>query len=189
MTIAVGTITKNSIVVGTDSKWTWAEDFVREHTTSKFVEIPKADHGSILIASAGQDRFTQILRKLIKRNPELLKFHEMDGALELVESLRAEVLEFGIGDPENNEFPEHNMEFLIASSFSKSLWIIEPDYNICEFKDHVCIGSGAPLAESSMLALKKSNIMGEKAVITCIETVGELHPYCGGKIELKEIKV
>jgi len=187
MTICIGAVTANSIIMGCDSLWTWGEDFVREHN-SKFVEIPEKYREQILVASAGQDKFTQIFRKLIKKSPDLLGFMCIDGALELVENFQGEVASNGVGDPETNELPEHNMGFLVGSILTRSLWVIESDYNICEFKDYVCAGAGAFLGESSMLSLKKVNITGEEAIRIAIESVSQLHPHCGGKIDIKVLK-
>ena len=189
MTIAIGTISTHSIIIGTDSLWSWSEDFVRDHKTSKFIEAPNKLKSKVLVASAGQDRFTQIFERLIRKSPELLGFENREGALVLIEALQEEVGKHGIGDPDTNQLPEHNLSFLIGSAITKSLWTIEADYGINEFDDFVCIGSGTFIGESAMHVLAKHQIAGRVAVKSSLETAMALHPFCGGRTEIREITI
>lgn len=189
MTIGIGAITKKSIIIGTDSLWTFNEEFVREHKTSKFLEIPPKYKSKVVIASSGQDRFTQIFERMLRDSPDLLDIKDKFSVADLVNSLQAEITKNGIGEAGTNELPEHNLGFLLASANTGTLWAIESDYGVIEFDDYVGIGSGAYLGESAMLALSKAKITGRDAIKLALETVIELHPYCGGRIEIKEISL
>lgn len=189
MTICIASITKNSLTVGTDSLWSWGEDFVRDHKTSKFVELPDKYKSKLLIATAGQDKFTQIFEKLLRFEESLLDFKNRTGLIDLVEALQAEIVKHGIGEPEANALPEHDLEFLIASANTKSLWTIGSDYAINEFDDFICIGSGTFLGESAMHALNLVNVVGKRAVETALRTTMALHPMCGGREEIREISL
>jgi len=186
MTILIGAIHENKIYIGADSLWTWSDEFVRESKTSKFINI--SIHG-ILIATSGQDKFTQILEKLLIVQPRLLDFKDRSGLIRLIDEFQKLVVKHGIGEAENNELPEHELGFMIATNKAKKIWIVECDYGISEFDDYVCTGSGAYLGESSMKTLSKLKINGKDAVQTAIETVCDLHPYCGGKIEIRNIEL
>jgi len=203
MTVLVGAIDGGYAYLGVDSLWSWDENFVRESKTSKFLNLKAikavSEEGldtvtknlseEVLIASSGQDRFTQILEKVIIENPDLACFSTKSDLMELAEMFHKAVSKLGIGDSDNNQLPEHDMGFLLISKYSDRLWTLESDYSIGEYDDYVSGGSGSFLAESAMRALHKQNIVGEEAVLTAIETVNELHPYCGGKIEIRKIKI
>ena len=191
MTILIGAIHDGKAYIGADSLWTWDENFVREHTTSKFVDLqvePPASN-KILIATAGQDKFTQLLEKVLQTNPNLINFTDRRGLLKLVEEIHKEAKSSGVGEADNNQLPEHDLTFLIATSASNRLWVVESDYGVTSFEDYVCVGSGQHLGEGAMRALSKSKIYGSTAVKTALESVCELHPYCGGEIEIKEIEL
>lgn len=189
MTIGIGAITKNSITVGTDSLWAYSDDFVRELKTSKFIEVPAKYKNKLLIATSGQDKFTQIFEKLLKNEEHLLDFKDRSGFIELVDALQAEVTKYGIGDAEANSLPDHDLGFLVASVNTKSLWTVESDYGINEFDDYACIGSGTFLGESAMHALNLAGITGKKAIEIAIRTTSSLHPMCGGRAEVREISL
>jgi ATP-dependent protease HslVU (ClpYQ) peptidase subunit len=187
MTILIGAIHNNKAYIGADSLWTWDDNFVREHSTSKFVSLSIEPRNQILIATAGQDKFTQILDKVLHVHPQLINFENRAGLVKLVDALHKEVKSSGIGDADNNQLPDHDLGFLIANSNTKKLWVVESDYGVLEFEDYVCVGSGAFLGEAAMKALSKSGIFGDGAVQIALETVCDLHPYCGGKLEIQEI--
>lgn len=184
MTILIGTIDRGVAYIGSDSLWTWDEGFVRESNVSKFIDL---HNDSVLIATSGQDKFTQILERLIEREPELLNFTDRRSLMDLVDALHRDVAKAGVGDSDNNQLPDHDMGFVIASKKTGKIWVIESDYSIGEYDDYVCTGSGAFLGESAMRALRKSGVRGLKSVELAISTVNELHPYCGGKIEIRRI--
>lgn len=187
MTIAIGTITLTSIIVGTDSLIMWDDNFVRDHKTSKFLELPAKFKNKLLIATAGQDKFTQIFEKLVRSEDHFLDFKDRIGVVELIDALQAEIIKHGIGDAEANQLPEHDLAFLIASANTRSLWIVDSDYGISEFEDFVSIGAGMFLGESAMLALSKVNITGKKAIEIAVDVVKSLHPMCGGRTDIREI--
>lgn len=203
MTVLVGAIHNGYAYIGADSLWSWDENFVRASKTSKFLNLNPikavSEEGletitrdfskEVLIASSGQDRFTQILEKVVTENPDLACFATKSDLMELAEMFHKAVSKLGIGDSDNNQLPDHDMGFLLASKYSDRIWTLESDYSIGEYDDYVSGGSGSFLAESAMRALHKQNIVGEEAVLTAIETVNELHPYCGGKIEIRKIKI
>lgn len=186
MTIIIGAIHQGHIYVGTDSLWTWDEHFVRVHKTSKFAEF---SDDNVLVATSGHDKFTLILEKAIRAEPELLEFKDKKGVLQLVDAVHELAQKHGVGEPETNSLPNHDLGFLLASTNSNRLWAVESDYGVTEFEDYVCMGSGAFLGESAMRALSKQGIHGEAAVRTAIESVNELHPYCGGPIEIRTLKL
>tara|TARA_B100000614_G_C14329217_1_gene403935 strand:- start:75 stop:674 length:600 start_codon:yes stop_codon:yes gene_type:complete len=187
MTILIGAIANGKAFVGADTLWTWDDNFVRQHHISKFVEPPVEGRYEVLIATAGQDKFTQILEKVLLEHPTLINIHDRASVVALVDTLHSAVKAAGIGDADNNQLPEHDLGFLIASSGSDSLWVIESDYSIMEFKDYVCSGSGGYLGESAMRAMSKAGIFGDGAVQIALETVCDLHPYCGGDIDIREV--
>jgi len=203
MTVLVGAIHKGYAYIGADSLWSWDENFVRESKTSKFLNLKPvkfvSDEGletftrdlseEVLIASSGQDRFTQILEKVIIENPELACFTDKAGVIELAETYHKAVTKLGVGDSDNNQLPDHDMGFLLISKYSDRIWTLESDYSIGEYDDYVSGGSGSFLAEAAMRAQSKRGLHGEEAVLTAIETVNELHPYCGGRIEIRKIKI
>lgn len=186
MTILIGAIHDGVAYIGADSLWTWDEQFVRVHKSSKFADLANQN---VLIATAGQDKFTQILEKILKTESKLLDFEDKDGIYELVDAIQVEAVKHGVGEPENNQLPNHDLGFLIASSNTDKIWCIEPDYGVTCFDDHICTGSGAFLGESAMLALSKKGIFGEEAIRIAIETVSALHPFCGGPIEIRSVKI
>ena len=187
MTILIGAIANGKAYVGADTLWTWDDNFVRQHHISKFVEPPSEGRYNVLIATAGQDKFTQILEKVLSDNPTLINIHNRASVVALVDTLHLAIKAAGIGDADNNQLPEHDLGFLIASSGSDSLWVIESDYSIMEFKDYVCSGSGAYLGEAAMRAMTKAGVVGGDAVLIALETVCDLHPYCGGDVDIREI--
>jgi ATP-dependent protease HslVU (ClpYQ) peptidase subunit len=189
MTILIGAIHDGKAYIGADTLWTWSENFVREHTTSKFVTVPVEGENEVLIATSGQDKFTQILDRVLRDKPELINFKNRSGILKLLDAFQREVKAAGIGDAENNQLPDHDLGFMIISSASNKIWVIESDYGVLGFEDYVCAGSGAYLGEAAMKALGKLDVFGGRAVKTALETVCELHPYCGGTIETKEIEL
>ena len=186
MTILIGAIHNGYAYVGADSLWTWDDQFVRESKVSKFIQL---DDDKVLIATSGQDKFTQIFERVIETDPELLNFNDRRSLRDLVDALHKEVHKAGVGDSDNNQLPDHDLGFLLVSKLTNKIWVIESDYSIGEFDDFVCAGSGAFLGEGAMRALAKVGIFGKDAVKLAIETVNELHPYCGGKIEIKKIKL
>ena len=188
MTILIGAIHNGKAYIGADTLWTWDDSFVRKHTT-KFVDIDitPAPANEVIIATAGQDKFTQLLEKVLRDHPNLINFNDRRGVVKLVDEIQKEARNSGVGDAENNQLPDHDLGFLIATSASEKLWVIESDYGVIGFDDHVCVGSGAHLGESAMLSLAKSGIFGDGAVHIALETVCELHPYCGGDIEIREV--
>jgi ATP-dependent protease HslVU (ClpYQ) peptidase subunit len=187
MTILIGAIHDGKAYIGADTLWTWSDNFVRSHSTSKFIALPVEGNNNILIATAGQDKFTQILERVLLNRPELLDFADRKGIIKLIDELHKEVKQAGVGDSENNQLPDHDLGFVMVSSASDKIWVVESDYGILEFNDYVCAGSGAYLGEAAMKALSKSGIFGGGAVQLALETVCELHPYCGGDTEIKEI--
>lgn len=189
MTILIGAIHNGKAYLGADTLWTWDENFVREHHTSKFVDLPADSAHKVLIATSGQDKFTQILEQVLIEKPQLISFTNRRGVLQLVAELQKEIRRAGIGDAEHNQLPEHDLGFIIASSASDSIWVVESDYGVTEFKDYVCAGSGGQLGEAAMKALTKAEVFGATAVQRALETVCELHPYCGGKVEIREIEL
>jgi ATP-dependent protease HslVU (ClpYQ) peptidase subunit len=189
MTILIGAIHDGKAYVGADTLWTWSDNFVRSHSTSKFITLPVQGRHQVLIATAGQDKFTQILERVLLSKPELLNFADRKGLVKLVDELHKEVKQAGVGDSENNQLPDHDLGFIMVSSASDKIWVIESDYGILEFEDYVCAGSGAYLGEAAMKALSKSGIFGGGAVHLALESVCELHPYCGGNIEIKEVEL
>lgn len=191
MTILIGAIHNGKAYIGTDSLWTWDDNFVREHPASKFINLhlEPAPNNKVLIATAGQDKFTQLLEKVLETYPNLINFSDRRGLIKLVEELHKEAKSSGVGDADNNQLPDHDLSFLIATSASNQLWVVESDYGVTSFNDYVCVGSGQYLGEAAMRSLSKSGIFGDGAVQIALETVCELHPYCGGKLEIKEIKL
>ena len=191
MTILIGAIHNGKAYIGADSLWTWDDNFVREHTTSKFIDlrVEPAPRNKILIATAGQDKFTQLLEKVLQTHPNLINFADRRGLIKLVEELHKEAKISGVGDADNNQLPDHDLTFLIATSASNKLWVVESDYGVTSFDDYVCVGSGQFLGEGAMMALSKSGIFGDGAVHIALESVCELHPYCGGAIEIREIEL
>ena len=185
MTILIGAIHDNVAYVGADSLWTFSSDFIRDHTT-KFLEVPTDD---VIIVASGEDKFSQILEKIILRDPKILNFNDRFGLMELADTLRKEVDTYQVGDADNNQLPDHNLGFLLVSKKLRKILIIESDYSISLFDDYVCAGSGCYLGEAAMKSLSKKGVYGYDAVVTAIETVNELHPYCGGKIEIREIRL
>jgi ATP-dependent protease HslVU (ClpYQ) peptidase subunit len=186
MTILAGTIENGTIYIGADSLWTWDDDFVRESKVSKFIELPRDD---ILIATAGQDKFTQILEGLIEENNDLATIESRKDVRELASLVFKEVKKFGIGEADNDQLPSHELGFLVASKYVNKIWTIDSDYSVQEFDDYVCIGSGGTIGEAVMRALVKVKIFGKEAIYTAIETASELHPYCGGRIDIRELKL
>jgi len=191
MTILVGAIHQGRAYIGTDSLWTWDDGLVREHITGKFIELdPNIEcRYEILIATAGQDKFTQLLEKVLEAHPELINFTNRRGLIKLVDELQREAKASGVGDSDNNQLPDHDLGFIIASSATNSIWVIESDYGVTEFKDYVCVGIGQVIGEAAMKALSKSGIFGGGAVQIAIETAGDLHPYCGGSIDIRDIEL
>ena len=116
-------------------------------------------------------------------------FSNKHGVMELAEAFHREVNRCGVGESDNNQLPDHEFSFMLASKYTDRLWTLESDYSIGEYDDYVCGGSGSFLAEGAMRSLAKHKILGEEAVRTAIETTNELHPYCGGKIEIRSIKL
>jgi ATP-dependent protease HslVU (ClpYQ) peptidase subunit len=189
MTILIGAIHNGKAYIGTDSLWTWDEGFVREHTKGKFIDlqVEPAPQNKILIATAGQDKFTQLLEKVLQTYPDLINFTNRRGLIKLVEELHKEAKASGVGDADNNQLPDHDLSFVIATSASSKLWVIESDYGVTSFDDYVCVGSGQVIGEGAMKALSKSGIFGDGAVQIALEVVCELHPYCGGALEIREL--
>lgn len=191
MTILIGAIHNGKAYIGADTLWTWDDSFVREHTTSKFIDLDEdlQTRNKILIATAGQDKFTQLLEKVLQLQPNLVNFSDRRGLIKLVEELHKEAKCSGVGDSDNNQLPDHDLTFLIATSASDKLWVVESDYGVTSFDDYVCVGSGQIIGEGAMKALSKSGIFGDGAVHIALESVCELHPYCGGRLEIREIEL
>jgi len=168
------------------SLWSWHDPPVRESKVRKFVVLPRND---ILIATAGQDKFTQILEDILESNPDLATIECRKDIRELATLIFKEVKKFGMGEADNDQLPSHELGFLIASKYTNNIWTIDSDYSVQEFDDYVCIGSGDALGEAAMRALSRVGVFGKEAVYTAIETVSELHPYCGGRIEIRELKL
>jgi len=191
MTILIGAIHKGKAYIGADSLWTWDDNFVREHNTSKFIELDPelTTRNKILIATAGQDKFTQLLEKVLQIQPNLINFSDRRGLIKLVEELHKEAKASGVGDSDNNQLPDHDMQFLLATSASNNLWVIESDYGVTSFDDYVCLGSGQIIGEGAMRALSKSGILGEGAVQIALQSVCDLSPYCGGELDIREIEL
>jgi len=203
MTVLIGAVYNSYIYMGADSLWSWDENFVRESKTSKFLnlspvivtdrdglKVTTRDFSKeVLIAGAGQDKFTQILEKVLMDDPDLACFSCKADLVNLADALQKAVNKSGIGDSDNNQLPDHDMSFLLASRYSDRIWTLESDYSINEFDNYVSAGSGSFLAESAMRALEKRDTHGQEAVKIAIETANELHPYCGGKIEIRKIKI
>jgi len=186
MTILIGAVVDKHILIGADSLWTWSEDFVRESRVSKFIELPSNE---ILIATSGQDRFTQIFEKIISKDSQILEVYSRKDVRKLVDAFYREVEKYGIGESENNQLPDHELGFLVASKYTNRLWTVESDYSVQEYDDYVCMGSGSFLGESAMRTLMKTGITGKQAIYTAIETVCELHPFCGGRIEIRQLEL
>ena len=186
MTILVGAIHGGHIYMGTDSLVTWSDNFTRDSRRSKFLDV---GCNNLILASAGQERYSQLLTKILKSDPMLASISNRYDIEEIMDSLFKATRDFGVGEAENNQLPEHDFELMLATSHIGTIWTIDSDYSISEFDDYVCMGSGAGLGESSMKALYKSGIRGEEAIITTIETVNELHPYCGGSVFIKALEL
>lgn len=186
MTIIIGTIYQGTVYMGTDSLWTWDDHFVRVHKSSKFADF---SDDNVLVATSGHDKFTLLLEKAIRSEPRLLEFKDKKGVIQLVDAIQDLAHKHGVGEPEANSLPNHDLGFLMASVRTNKLWAVESDYGVTEFDDYVCMGIGSHLGESAMRALSKQGIHGEVAVRTAIETVNELHPYCGGPIEIRTLKL
>lgn len=184
MTIIIGTLSNNKVYIGADTLYTWERSFVRECKTSKFLDTGIPD---LLVAGSGQDKFSQVFTKVIQSHPELAQFKNRDQLEELVSKLYDKVEELGVGDAEHNELPEHDMSFMLANKATKRIWVLESDYSIFEFDDHACIGSGYAMGEAAMKVLSKVNVVGEEALKLAIATVNQIHPYCGGAVEIREI--
>jgi ATP-dependent protease HslVU (ClpYQ) peptidase subunit len=188
MTILIGAIVGERAFIGADSLITWDDNFVRDSKMSKFVELPTSD---VLIATSGQDRFTQILEDILEseENSDILDIKSRQDVRRLAKLLYKEVDKYGVGEADNNQLPDHEFGFLLVSKQTNRIWSIESDYSVQEYDDYVCTGAGGFLGESAMRALGKARIFGKEAIYTAIETVSELHPYCGGRIEIRDIKL
>ena len=189
MTILIGAIVDGYAYLGADSLITWDDNFVRDSKGSKFLDLPTND---VLIATSGQDRFTQILENIIETEEDpqkLLEIKNRGDVKNLARLLYKEVDKLGVGEAENNELPSHEFGFLIISKYADRIWALDSDYSVQEFDDYICAGAAAFLGESSMRTLGKCRIFGKEAIYTAIETVSELHPYCGGRIEIRELKL
>ena len=152
MTIIVGMLDEKQVVIGTDSLYTWEEGFVKPHG-SKFVPMPKEFDGKVIVASSGQEKFSQIFERIAKEIPKLLNFTDRYSLMKLAEKIRTTAADMGVGDAEDNNLPEHDLGFLIASKNTKKLWTIDSDYSVGEYDNYVCVGSGYIVAESAILAL------------------------------------
>jgi len=183
MTIAIGLRHDKKIYVGADSLWSYDDSFVKHGIGSKFLALPDGQ----LAVAAGQVRFSQLFTRFIRDNKNLASFSCLEDVQEIADKFLTRVLDAGIGEAGPNELPDHDFEILLVTSACPSLFVISGDYSVEELKKYACIGSGGSYAEAALEALSKVNITGRKALETALDTACQLHPFCGGKPEIKSI--
>ena len=62
MTIIVGMIDETGATIGTDSLYTWEEGFAKPQG-HKFIQLPSEYEDRIIVASSGQEKFSQIFER------------------------------------------------------------------------------------------------------------------------------
>jgi len=188
MTIIIGAIHEGIAYIGCDSLYTWNNDFVRTSKTSKF--IPMSNDAGFLVAGAGQDKYTQIFIRAMRRHPEILAITNLNSMYMIADVLQNEVMKnSGVGEADNNELPEHDVALMFVSKLSSSIFVMESDYSVMEYDDYVCTGSGFMQGEAAMAALYAAGIKGREAVELALNITCELHPNCGKPIEIRELKL
>ena len=195
MTIIVAMIDETGATIGTDSLYTWEEGFAKSQG-HKFIQLPSECEGRVIVASAGQEKFSQIFERMARDAPKLLEFSDRYGLMKLAGKLFAEVGKLGVGDAEDNNLPDHDLGFVIATATSKKIWTIDADYSVGEHDQYLCIGSGYILAESAMKTLTCPDLnihWGDKPntarmVRLVVDITSSLHPYCGGGTHIRQIK-
>lgn len=178
MTIIIGAIHKDKIYIGTDSLWLFDDDLIREIPESKFLALQQSE---LLIAAAGDDRYSLIMEELLLKSPQNIETKR--DLFTLANEFRAFLPKWGL--PE--EQTEHDFDFIVARRGIPKLWQIDSSFCVTEFDTWVCAGSGASLGEAAMKALSLKGILGKEAIGVSLETVGSLHPYCGGKVHIREL--
>lgn len=186
MTIGIGVIDYNlqKIFVAADTLITYGSDLKR-HAGSKFLVTDKP----ALIVGAGSIRLSQIFNLLIRDQPDLLLFKNELDVVVLADALYERVAAAGVGDADNNDTPNHEFELLLANQLSNKLYIIEGDYSVEEFSDYACIGSGFIQGQAALNALYGVSYKGKEALSLAMKTVMDLHPHCGGQVEIREISL
>lgn len=186
MTIGIGVIDRatRKIYVAADTLLSYGSDFKRA-AGSKFL-LTNQSH---LIVGAGSVRITQIFNTLIRAQPELLNIKNEIDAIALADQFFEKMSDSGVGESDNNEIPNHEFNFLIASSTSDKLYTLEGDYSVEEYSDFASIGSGFIQAQAALTALYSVGITGRTALDKAMQTVIALHPHCGGEIEVRELSL
>ena len=190
MTIIIGFRDEMGTTIGTDSLYTWEDGFVKPQG-HKFISLPSEYIDKVLVAASGQEKFSQVFERVVRDTPKLLSFSDRYGVMKLASKLFAEVGKLGVGDAENNNLPEHDLGFVLASVNSKNLWTIDTDYSVGEHEHYVCMGSGYAIAESAILALtlpEVSSLSTNDLVLGALVVTCTLHPYCGGLANIRRVE-
>lgn len=186
MTILAGIVSENAVYIGTDSLWLWDTGYIKEIPGGKFLDIPDED---VLIVGCGQEGNSQALEELLrnKTHKHLLDIETKYDVQILARSLYEHLKDLGVGSAKENELPNNEAGYLIAVAGIPKIWLIDEDYSVLEFSDHIVLGSGSMFAEAAMWVATEHQVPAYKTLELGLRAACKFSPTCGGELVIKEV--
>jgi ATP-dependent protease HslVU (ClpYQ) peptidase subunit len=187
MTIIIAQTEGDKVYVGTDSRYSYGDDFFTDFG-HKFIET---EIRGLILAAGGDDGVHAILSEVLEMWEGELDSKALDiDVLSLrtfAQMVRSRMQFYKVGDAKDNELPTH--EFGLVIAYQDKLWVMDGHYGIQDWTErgYVCEGSGWQLGMVSMdLMLTNNRKMSAKTRIKkAIEAVCRWNSGCGGEIHIR----
>lgn len=186
MTVIAAVVTDKAIHIGTDCQVAWGMNFVRPINQGKFIDVADKD---TVVAFCGNCRFEDIFQNMVreKEHSHLFPIKRRKDVVALASLFYECVKENGAGDAVDDCLPHHSFAFIVVSSYTKSIWVIEGDYSVTAYLDYVSHGSGSIVCESALYALGLVKISGLRALKVGLQAACDRTPFCDGPLYYKKL--
>lgn len=202
VTIIVGIISSDGIVVASDSQTSYAPTSSNRRDTDKICKLKFASGGQVFVAQAGDAVMTGRAIEILQNEVSAASFDDYRKPAELAEksvrTLKEEVANLNHwkpGDKSSVNFWEDTESAIMIAYFHQekpyiyllSFW---PGVAIKQDR-YACLGCGATVAEFILSRSYTSDIKLHESVVTAIYTVEEVKrvdSFCGGPTKIGILK-
>ena len=179
MTVCAALKYGNRIYAATDSRIN-DEDRFRD-MGAKFLRL---DNDDVLISVCGVVKQEQIIERMLREDnsAHLLTLIDQESVHQLGDAILNRLRQYY----KNDDIHDMNeTSLLIVSSFCESIFIMDPDFTVSEYRNYAAIGSGSDVCEASLMTAQRFGKTGKSALRTAMEVTCARVNTCGGEIHMK----
>lgn len=175
MTIIVGIITAEDVIVGADSLGSNGNQKLRMKTPKVIRRFVHGKKRPILIGCSGSYRVLQLLQTMPMPDHDGNKSTDRYIIEDLVSSIRKHLDTNGaLGKRENEDFSE--IQLLLA--YDHRLFEVQGDFSVTETDhDYIAVGSGLEYALGALWASR--DVPPQDRIVLALQAAAEFNPFCG----------